>query len=621
MSSQPRFGSNFEIRRENRLDALHPKKETPDYMTRSLEIRKLLQESAQETGGWPEMPSNFTSVEQMLEQAKEIVTLHWNSKIKTVINEKVTTWADELEGLEGMEDKIALLRDGEALEQKLMIHQFSLLEDIRPVLPEAWRELVLVASERQMAAVVIARHWFKEMSEKKKGEFAKQIGLKKPVELEIMLDAASMFGKFIDQAYVKQIELADAPGGKESTELKQMKKYGSEFVYDLYTTPDTNEIDVKSYAEVFPFEWERLAKGMDHLAEKTDRLLQQKKLGKEYRSLPDYLRKMKAAYGSCELDPEKLKQQWDDLLADMRTLALEGCPIMLVPQQNSSVAGKAEKVDVEMRLGFRTPEMQVLERKLEEFRQIGNTFLQELRPYFEKDHEVPPLIMNYQPFAYGPNVYWATRGEKDDTKIVAHTNAVLDVAIRTALPAFRKAFSNKLEEKDFCEATLFDNSLHEIGHAVAPRKDKKVSERIGGPGKAKIIEELKADTVNQKLILAHMEAGGKENYEMQLYAKLADVCDYLRNKPNSQGTSGEPYYYSGVGIIDCLLEKSLVVKRGEKYMVTDWKKAITAIAEVADEILELYTKGTPEKLDDYIASTRKKGEKKAVIDFIKQLKG
>lgn len=630
----PRFGENFSIDKTNRL-APQPseKNEIPEYaaeyIASSKEVRAMLKEAAEdpENEGWDVMPENIQGMEDIFDRARELVTEKWNEKVHEYLAEKCRGWAKQLQGNEKLTEQADLLNDPAKLEEKLRIRQFGVLEDIRGALPEAWRELVLISSERQMAEIEVVRKWVKGLPKDREGEIAEACEVKSVEELKIFIDTMGILGKYINQAYVKQIELADASGGKVKTKLaEQSESEGAKYLYD----PEVEEgkVDIKPYAEVFPFEWKRIAKDMEHLAARIEKALDDEKLEKEkYKNLPAYLRKFSATYNSKTLNPDALYEEWQSLMRDMKDLALkDGCPIMLVPQGDTSVAGKATKVDAEIRFGFITKESRELVKTVQPFHEVAQELVTAQDSFLEKPRIVPPVIANIQPLASGPNMFWTTRGERGDEKIVSHNNAVIDVAVTGAYPALQRAFEAIPDEETFKQATVLDNVLHELGHNLAPNTDKKVKERIGTlsgkSSESKIAEELKADTGNMKILLETIRRGKTEvDPRKQLWAKLGDVCDYLKNKSSEPGTAGESYHFGGVAIMARLLEKGIVVEQEGKFTITDPIKGVEALAEINDELMDLYLKGKPEDLKSYVAIIREKKNDPRVQQFIKVLSG
>ncbi len=634
------FGQNFKINSEKTLDPLRREKSKLlvkneqqeegqsrpdtavlefDHMNIGQEVRDLLKQDGSEFG-YGEINSTTNSIESFLSEANQRVTEAWNRSVIPALAERWSMIADVLESRGGVQaDVIALFRDPKLLESKMRISQYGVMESLRGVLPDIWKELVVLSSERQLAAVVLARERWYGLSEEKRQEFARVMGLEQPKEVEVVLDCAAFLGKFIDHAYLKQIELADAPGGSSPTPLGGTSE-GVRYLYDVPEESRDGIVKKNTFRDVFPHEFERFGISCQVLAKKIKRSVADNSLPQTYKELPDYLDFLAETYASAENDPEKIFKNYHDLVSRSRKLALESkCPMMLIPQACDSVAGDAGKIDVELRLGVRTLESLKLEEKLNQFRALADEYLKSAAHDLVGEWDVPPLLVNYQPFAFGPNNYFRTRGEAGDEQILAHTNAVEDVALVKAFPALQKVFVGIPSEKDFLAATLIDNTLHEFGHRLVPDTDEKVKERTGGN---KIIEELKADSGDMKIVEMALMAGNPPvNAEHQLMAKLGDVCDYLQNKSSEPGTGGERYYFDGVAIITRLFDKGIVREvAGGKYEVTDHRAGVREVAALADEVLHLYRAGKPEDFTALAGVIKAQSEDKRVRDFVAKLK-
>jgi nicotinamidase-related amidase len=249
---------------------------------------------------------------------------------------------------------------------------------------------------------------------------------------------------------------------------------------------------------------------------------------------------------------------------------------------------------------------------------VAQELLSAQTPYLSKEQIVPPVITNYQPSAFGPNTYWTTRGERGSEKIVAHTNAVIDVAVATALPALQSAFNHPPDENRFKKATILDNTLHELGHTLAPNNDTLVRKRVGTSADSKIAEELKADTGNMKILKLTLEKGLAKsvNGSDQLWAKLGDVCDYLKNKSSASGTSGERYYFAGLAMISRLIDNGVLIEKDGKYSISDANAGIAALEKIHDELTEIYLKGNQDELHEYINKIRAKKDDPEILKFI-----
>ncbi|MCX6780155.1 MAG: hypothetical protein NT034_03180, partial [Candidatus Magasanikbacteria bacterium] len=561
MSEKSHFGESFHISAENRTNPLDKNTEIPEYVRGAQGVRALLQEAARESGEWKEMPADILGVEDIIEKAKEKVTSEWTIRVTPYIAEKCKVWCEQLEQFPEYAKEKELLADSVTLEEKLRIRQFGVLESLRNVLPDIWRELILISSERQLAAVEVARQWIKNLPKDREQEILEKCDIKNIKELEIYIDSAALLAKYADHAYVKQLELADAPGGSSATPLGELAG-GVRYLYDIDRGEENGGVEIKSYADVFPFEIQRLQERFNLLADKVDAAFEVQEIGLEYKNLSAYLRKMADAYGSKVIDPDALAAQWQSLMNDMKDLYHEGCPVMFVPQALTAVAGEANKMDVEIRFGYITKESKELTEVVNFFRSIVGEILTAQRPYYAKDQHVPEVIINYQPFATGHNSFWTLRGEGDADKILAHTNAVVDVAKATALPALRSVFEEEIDEKKFTYATILENLLHELGHTIAPPEDAAVGKRVGVSAEMYVAEELKADTCQMKILSEAMKAGKGDvvDIKAQFIAQLGDVCDYLKNKSDGPGTSGERYYYDGVEVIYNLIEKGVIVE-------------------------------------------------------------
>ncbi len=628
--AKPRFGEGMKIDSASRLDPLHKNKAvSPDvqkYIDAGLEVRRLLVEGGKEGADWKEMPPTIERLEDFFTLARGLVTENWNKKVQPLLAEKAAAWAKILRENEDPEAaKLVVILENEAvLGEKFRIRQFGALEPMRTFLPEEWRELLLMSAERQMAEVTVQRNWLRSLKkDANASEIIKKWGFDSVNEIDLLVDMAAELGKFVDHAFIKQTEMADAPGGSAESTLGTQD--GAKYIYDVQRDPKSDEVTHLPYIEVFPYEFGALEKKMQTLANRVEAEVKAGKLGAVYDKFAAYLRAVGEQFGSRKTDPKPLSVEWINLQKMMVALAEAGCPLMIVPQDNPGVAGDAEKVDVELRLGFISKENREIEPIIDYFRALADKKLQSNQAFFDKETHVPKLITNYQTVAYAPNLSWMTRGEDGRERILAHNNAVLDVTTTMALPALRSVLHDEITEAEFDRASILDNALHELGHQFTPkaRYDTKVKGRLGSGSHTRAIEEMKADTGNMKLLTLTMAEGNPHNINIrnQFMAKLGDICDYLKNKPSQVGVSGEFYFAAGLAMISRLIEKGVLVLEGDKYRVSDAEAGVRALAELSDEVVSFYTEGTPEKLKSYIDTVRAKKEDPAVAAFLTKLKG
>ena len=616
--SEPRFGESFNIDNTNRLDPFKEMDIFPEAVQFSRDLREHLKGTI-ETEGWPECPHDLNNLADLFNQGQDTVTNRWLEIAPKILEQKLSEWQSLAPADKEYDQLRQTLADPQEFEKILRLKQMSVLESLREISPEAWRSLILISSERQLAAVTLVRHWSRELTEQ---DYAR-LGVSQD-ELGVLLDTAGLMGKYIDQAYVKQIELADAPGGSSKTKLGE--ESGAEYVYDIFREKGSDEVDLKTYSEVFPFEWEKIVKGFEMLSRKVADLNAKNRLPESYQGLPGYLDNLASLYSSKEVDLKKLDEQWEALYQATADLVNKGCPLMIVPQGCAGVAGEAGKIDVELRLGFRTKELEAKEKSFDYF--VGKT--QELidlnSSKLKKPNKAPQIVMNNQPFAFGPNLYEMTRAEESETHIVSHTNTDIDVAISKELPLLKKIMPNEtLDEEAYKDGVITVTLLHELGHSVMSSEDKAVIKRIGRSKAADMLDELKAETVGMKLL----NQGLKEKPEIREKARqyfineLGTLSNYLTEKSANDDSNNNKYYYVGLAMISELLDKGVIVENNGVYEVGDHEKGIDVLAGLGDQILEkFYTSDTakPDQVRQYQKEIKEKGNDARFQKFLKSLK-
>lgn len=623
-----RFGESFleGADPKNRMDVLKNNQEEnlPEYIDFGLKIRNILKEKI-EKEGWPDLPSHekINVTEDIFELAKNEVNETWELSVQGLIEESLNGWKKDLKA-DNPEHKSALdlLGNSEELSKSLSLHQFGVLESLRTANPEAWRSLVIASSERQLASISLLEHWLKTGDKENLEIICDKIGLNKE-ELKLFVDTAGILGKYIDHAYVKQIELADLPGG--SLETKLGEEDGAQYIYDLYQDSKSEDIDVKTYTEIFPYEWDKIKSRLELLSLRTEMASESGKIPNSYSLYADYLKKIAEVYSSSNIKPEVLDKEWSDLYSLEKKVDDTDCPIMLIPQGCSSATGEAGKIDVEIRLGLKTKETKKQEKGFNEFTKIAQSFVENNKDSLKKEYKIPQVNLNYQPWAFGPNLYWMTRGESYETQILSHTNAVSEVAVAKEIPLLNKVFNKEsVEEKDYSKASITETVLHETGHSVLDSTDKIIAKRIGTSLEAGVLEELKAETLGMKILLEASETGKLPvdvDMRNQLLAKLGTNLDYLKNKSDKKSSTGEPYYLCGVAIISSLLEKGLVIKNGSSYEVGETDDCIREIVNIGNGVLAIYINNEtkPADVKKYINELRRKGQGSQIKNFIQEL--
>jgi len=611
-----RFGENFEIDPMNRINPFEQTERLPAHAQFGKEIRRGLLGTI-EKEGWPEAPHEPESAESFFDTVRETVAERWSEGAAELMQERARSWKEPA--------------DPHAVEEGLSIHQLGQFESFRenPEMQQAWYDLLAAASERQLAELSLARKWSKELPDAALEKF----GVAR-VELELFIDAAAILGKYTDQAYVKQTEMADAPGGSEETSLGRNEVKGAEYIYDVPKdgSRKKDDVDLLAYREVFPFEFMGIDRGLRELARRAQAAIDGGALPERNRGLSEYLEQLADAYSSGETNAQDLEarathldalyEQWRALEAPMRKLLEQDCPIVVVYQGAPSVAGDAEKTDVELRFGIRTEGCKTTEQQLAlpDARQAAETIGKRYESQLaEKQTLIPLPLASAQPFAFGPNLHWRTRAEFGEASILFHLDAMKDSALLREKPLVARALANGADWN--AESSFRDTIYHELAHAIVPSEDKNVMKRIGKGDAAGPLDELKAEVLGMA-IAETLHGEGKltdEDLEQALVAKIGVALDYLVNRGED-----DDYAITGAGMLDRLLAEKVLIPEGEKYEITDAKKGIATLAAYGREIVEQFyvsDESTPEAVSTFIQSTKAKRNNKRVQRLLAAARG
>ena len=456
----------------------------PEYTHLGHEAHHKLRQSM-ETDGWPRVPRGLEQVEDFFEQSRDAVSERWTTHVQDLVNQSCGQWLKKIPENEETQDIRELLGNPQALEDAMRIRQFDALEGLRKFAPEAWWSLLMLSSERQRAAVTVAQHWNETMDE----ATFKKFGVTK-AEISVLLDIASRVGTYIDQAYLKQIELADAPGGSTATPIGDQP--GARHFYDAYN-PKTGRVEIRTYRDVFHSAWEPMLNHFNDLANRVETLVQTKRLPKSYEPLAGYLRQMAETYGSAQTNPEALFDQWQQLLRRCQEIAEAGCPIMLMPQNCSAVTGDANKVDIELRLGLRTKQTNALEKQFEPLQARALQITGRYRAALDKQIETPKVLVNYQPFAFGASLYLNPLAENSDHMVITHTNAIEDLAAEDDIPLLKKMFGfNHLGTIGILPEFIFSIAFGSYAYIFAPLSKRLFIIVIVGESLTSSVPDLKA---------------------------------------------------------------------------------------------------------------------------------
>ncbi len=598
---ETRFGENFNINSTNRLDVFR-QESLPTYIKIGLEVRNQLRVCLE--NGWPEKPTGVKSLEDLFSLAKKVVFEKWQENAQIIIEDFLTKNQPKNKDLSQL--------DAAELNELINQQQLTSLGDIREANPEIWRSLIMITSEKQMATLALINHWAQEFSDQE----AINMGLHGVDELKIFIKSAAILGKYIDQTYLKQIELADQPGGSSETHLSD--EVGASYLYDIHTK-EKNKVDVKTYSEVFPFEWPRICKRLEQLADNVENLIKQNRLPESYLGLPAYLRQMSETYGSSETNPQELNEKWRTLYQTVTELAQDGCPIMFIPQATPMVAGDANKIDTELRFGFRTKEALSLEKELDlsGIKECAQEYSDLLRGGINKKTKIPEAMVNFQPFAFGPNLTFFTTAESTEKSIISHHNVLNEIADNEMVLA-ENLLQKKFDREKFRKICISSTTTHELGHLILPIEEETTTKKLGSASYTNVLEELKGETTGLKILFDYYKKNKTVDLEANLVYEIGALADYLINYSINDKSEGERYHLTGVAIVNRLIEKNVLIKVDDHYETGDPEKVFEVISELAEETISFYIDPKKSRKDakDYLEKIRKSAHSPAIRDFI-----
>ena len=557
-----------------------------------------------QTSGWPKMKTPPRSVEAFFDEAHATARGVWHTALDPMVRALYAAWIETLKKKPTSRALAALLADEAGMADRLVIRQLGALEPLRQILPDAWQSLLVMTSTQQHLAIRVATRWLARL---KRADF-ERLGMTRR-ELTLFLEMARTLQEPIDHAYLQQMKLADLPGGNRATPLTRVQ--GGEYLYETMS-PKTKKSERHAYRSLFPKEFSDIVRRLTTLAKKVRRECQHSALPSVYGFLADYLDDLARMYGSSSTDPSLLFAGWHGLSQALCELAVRGCPILLTPQSGISVAGAANKVDVEIRLGLKTLHTKQLEKHFQPFRRAANILHKDWSSPDHPARPLPPTIVTYQAFAYGPNLHWATRGEADRDKILCHTNSTRDVALRQSLPLVQALCGQEtFDKKKWVDMSAIATLLHEIGHAILPIENPDIRNRVGAGVDQQVIEEVKADMIGMKILataMANRLLPPTFDPATFLLGMIGDSLYAVSEKSSRRGSSGERYYIPGLVILH-VIHREKAFKKKNDTLSLDRKKipaAIQSLARLGDKILRLYAKPTtsPEDIKVYVRRLR-----------------
>lgn len=607
----------------NRLNPQHAESLPEDIRSVTQNVRHMLQASLERTT--PPCPlEEIHSVDELFGAAAKTIGEHWNaSALPDFLVRESQQWLSTLPDNPALAEVRAILHDPGLINSLLSSRQMGSLEPLRTALPEAWKKLLLLSSERQLSTIGLLRRWLKEIPESNLTEW----GVRR-AEIALLLEMGASLGKYFDHAFIKQMELADLPGGSTATKLGKEKRKGAQYLYDPYVSDKSEEIVPRTYAQVFPFEWPRIQKHFERLANATDSMIAQNHLPREtYAGLPAFLRQLAAAYGSSLTDPEKLAALWKNVYESGAALSLNGCPLAVIAQAIPTVARDANKVDVELRLGFTDRQTRNLMGRLapthHEGQKLFDALLEGKERLVDEYRTISPAVLTSHAMGFGPNLYWRVDAEQRPGHSLLHPDVVMESA-KEDLPQLQKIFGITMAPDRYALAALTELDAHETGHMVFCWLDQPVANRIGlnEQGESWILEELKAETTGARLLYERIQSQKDVDAREQLAAKLSSILYYITQK--SPEGSGERYYYTGLVELQILLAEGIIVPEGNRYAIRDPERGLQVLAKQGEELLRTYyadPNASPRSVRSFVASLKERvAADERIQSFLRSLK-
>ncbi len=557
--------------------------------------------------GCPPVPQCIPSVEYFFDSAKTVADKIWKDVVAEEVALLLKQWSKEVESLGSgytNHDQIHyLFSHPKEFEKKLAIRQLSIFESLRIVAPDVWSSLLLLSSKRQQHTMSLVRQWAEQLNEKNKikGIISKQ-------EIILLIDLAMLVGPWVDAAYIQQV--------KYTTLLEQDKaRYASKrdvhSPYMYLVEENTRE----TFADLFGVEMRQISKGLKKSVCTIRILILQEKLPNIYSEFAMYLEKMAELFVTTAEDVKKknvnVNKEWSVLRKQMGQLIVSGCPIVVVPQACSSISSVSDVVDIELRFGFQTDETKQMQQVAEIFRektqQINDAY-QSRSSSQMKQKQVPFVAAVYMPFSFGPNLYWNTRGEAGVDSIILHPNSIRTSAKDKEIVLLKKAFDSSYlaQYVNTCRQAVFlDSTLHELGHVVYSKENKRVRATIKTVNQISqdILEELKAETYGMYLLLEYLHdlrvVDHQINMEEQLVYKIGTNLDYIMYK--SPYGSGERYYKTGLIVLKTLVAcGGMVIDHNGAARIADVSAGARALAQLHLNVVSFYQTGDSKTVEHYI---------------------
>ena len=506
----------------------------------------------------------------------------WQERVRQVLYKKVDDW----KGKYGLTDRQAELIQPEALYNNVRDGRLWKLEAWRKKYPEIPYFMYCLRSAWQ-------ENYFSMVGS----------GDKLTNEEMVMSLISQNVGKYLDRVYLSQMVLADSPFGSEA--LSHVYKSDSQGWQYLYEVKEEGKTVVYSYQEMFGEDFNRVISGLREVASQLTGI-------KDGELVALFMNKLADLWSNNTHDPDELDKLWDEvLMMDARLGWLE-----IEVGNSATVAGDANKQDVELLIGIRDKGAETRER-------VCGLYLEKAkrwRTFVGESNEIKYSFgVNRLIAAFGVGSFGWTQA-MGGVRMKEYYN-VAEQLVGQKISILRKVMSIDGDmERSLGEAILGNLERHEVGHSIGDffLKRKQLPARATW---ANILDEIKSQMVGYLLAVADEKKAG-------VLAELAENSYVLVEEPSSDGSSTEPYNlmarYVWAGLIDAGALR-LDLERS-KVIFVDTNDAYEWFEGQAKWILEnVYKTGCPasearEKAESFVKKVKEAGQREEIKTIVKWLK-
>ena len=505
----------------------------------------------------PPMPQ-FENLNDFLKHAKLTVRQKWTGyMMEAFYNLTDSRQRDKLKSI--FHDEIGLIS---LLEKE----KFRDLEMLRLVGEgKLWRDILTGISEREIATVLLAKAWLNSLDEKEIEKFH----LNKH-EIDIFLDLSLNLQIIVDQAYIHQLEIADAPGGKDLGPHAMVNGY--EFLYK----------DNIPYIHVFTEEFTTLKIVLGNLVERISTEVEAGLLPSTYLRLSHFITTLENSYCSEEIDVKEILNTWKNVDQEYMDLVNSGSPILLTPWAFTADGGH---VGIELIVTLNLAESSAWHRDSSDYLAVVSDYMKKYDPDF-----VPvPFVHHFVFVRNGINLPWSGTACAGDRSISFYDNENDNFSVNLYRSYYHSFVDGNTSEERFSYVRGLNTVAHETGH-LGRMLDQDLFQKMGVGTATNKIDELKADAMANLFFLKKLEDSNDVTSAEFIEQYIIDYIDEMRGaRGHEDEDTGMVWYdFSAKVILHLLFKNGAVGWKNDKVKVLDGKKGVDFLAQLGQQIFDLY---------------------------------